>query len=220
MKLLVATRSEGKSREIRRILAGVPGWEVVDLSDMAVAPDPAEDDLEPYDTFEENAESKARYFADKTGLPTIADDSGIEIDVLDGAPGVRTKRFAADGGVDVGGLGGQALDAANNAHMVDRLAGVAQEDRTARYVCVAVFVEAGTRHVVCRGEAPGVIVDEGRGDGGFGYDPHVFVPELGRTFAELSAAEKDARSHRGAAFREFAAWLGSRGTRGEVSGGA
>lgn len=220
MKLLVATRSEGKIREIRRILADVPGCEVVDLSDIGLDPDPAEDELEPYGTFEENAESKARYFATKTGLPTVADDSGIEIDALGGAPGVRTKRFAADGGVDVSELHGQSLDDANNAHMIERLAGVAAADRTARYVCVAVFVVDGAREVVCRGEAPGVIVDEARGAGGFGYDPHVYVPELGRTFAELSPAEKDARSHRGAAFRQLADWLTSRERAGEVADGA
>ena len=104
MKLLVATRSPGKMREIRRILGGVDGLELLDLDEEGIDPAPEEDGLEPYATFEENALSKARYFAERAGLPTVADDSGIEVDALDGAPGVRTKRFAEDGGVDVSEL--------------------------------------------------------------------------------------------------------------------
>lgn len=211
MKLLVATRSAGKMREIRRILSAVPGLEVVDLSDVEIEPSPEEDALEPYATFEENAESKASYFHRLSGLPTVADDSGIEIDALGGAPGVRTKRFAEDGGVDVASLSGQALDDANNRHMVERLAKVAPDARTARYVCVAALVDADGTRFTCRGEAAGLIVDEARGTGGFGYDPHVLVPELDCTYAELSAAEKDSRSHRGSAFREVAARLAEQG---------
>lgn len=210
MRLLVATRSSGKMREIRRILGTVPDLEVVDLAELGIPESPEEEGLEPHDTFERNAESKARYFHAKSGLPTVADDSGIEIDALDGAPGVRTKRFAADGGVPVDGLDGQVLDDANNRHMVERLAGVPRPERTARYVCVAVLVEDGEPRATLRGEAPGVIVDDPRGREGFGYDPHVLVPELDRTFAELSPAEKDARSHRGAAFRQLAALLRAR----------
>ena len=212
MKILVATRSRGKMKEIRRILA-IPDLEVVDLDGIGIDPHPDEDDLEPYPTFEENAESKARYFHALSGLPTIADDSGIEIDALDGAPGVRTKRFAEDGGIDVSGLEGQALDDANNKHLVDRLSGVPHEARNGRYVCVAVLVADGEARLTTRGEAEGVIIDEARGDGGFGYDPHVLIPEVGRTFAELSSDEKDARSHRGAAFRALRARLSAAGGR-------
>lgn len=186
-------------REIRRILADVPHLRVLDLDEASVVYDPAEEDLEPYDTFEANARSKAEYFHARTGKPTVADDSGLVVDALDGAPGVHSKRFAPDTGLD-----GQPRDDANNRHLVARLAGVPEDRRTARYVCVAVMVADGRDGIVTRGEAEGRIVDEPRGQGGFGYDPHFFDPELGRTFAEISEAEKNARSHRGRAFRALA----------------
>jgi len=208
MKLLVATRSTGKIREIRRILADVPGLTVVDLDEAVVKYDEAEEHLEPFATFEENALSKARYFAERSGLMTVADDSGIVVDALDGAPGVRTKRFAADGGVEnAETLTGQALSDANNRHLVERLSGVSADARTARYVCVAAVVAADRDPHTVRGEAPGVIVDEPRGTGGFGYDPYVLDPDLGKTFAEMTPDEKDGRSHRGKAFRALAEWL-------------
>ncbi len=198
MKLLVATRSAHKLDEIRRIMQGVRQVQVLGLDDAGVAWEEAEEGLEPYDTFEENARSKARWFRDKTGLPTVADDSGLVVDALDGEPGVRSKRFAPDRGLD-----GQARDDANNRWLVERLAGVPLEDRTARYVCVAVFLDGG-EEVRTRGEAPGLIVDEPRGEHGFGYDPHFFDPALGRTFAEIAPELKNARSHRGHAFRKLA----------------
>jgi XTP/dITP diphosphohydrolase len=207
MKLLIATRSHGKMREIRRILAAVPGLTVLDLDESGLAEEPAEADLEPYETFEENALSKARHFHDRTGLPTVADDSGIVVDALGGAPGVRSKRFAPDAGTEARGLEGRALDEANNAHLVARLTGVSPEKRTARYVCVAVFLQEGHEPLYFRGEAAGVIVDDPRVYGGFGYDPHVLVPASQPTYAELSPDEKDARSHRGAAFRGLAQLL-------------
>jgi XTP/dITP diphosphohydrolase len=210
VRLLVATRSSGKMREIRRILGPVPGLTLLDLDEAGIVPDPAEADLEPYDTFEENALSKARYFHRRSGLATVADDSGIAVDALGGAPGVRSKRFAPDAGTEARGLSGQELDDANNRHLVTRLAGVPDAERTARYVCVAVLVEEGREPVVLRGEAPGRIIDEPRGSGGFGYDPHVLVPGTDRTYAELSPEEKDARSHRGAAFRALAEVLRDR----------
>lgn len=213
MDLLVATRSPGKMREIRRILAPVPDLRVVDLEEAGVPYDPAEEQLEPYDTFEANARSKAEYFAERSGLPTVADDSGLEVDALGGAPGVRSKRFAPDQGL-VGG----ALDDANNAWLVERLRGVEPERRGARYVCVAVLVERGRAPLVARGEAPAVVVEEPRGDGGFGYDPHMLDPTVGRTFAEMTAAEKDGRSHRGRAFRQLARVLTERMGVGEEHG--
>jgi len=186
-------------REIRRILGGLPGLAVVDLDEAGIPHDEAEEGLEPFGTFEENAVSKARYFMERSGLPTVADDSGLEVDALGGAPGVRTKRFAPDRGLE-----GQALDDANNRHLVQMLSGVEPSARTARYVCVAAFVDLVGDPVVFRGEAPGVVIDEPRGTGGFGYDPLMFDPAVGRTFAEMEPEEKDARSHRGAAFRAFA----------------
>lgn len=193
-------------REIRRILAEVPDLRILDLDEAGIAPSSEEEALEPYDTFEENARSKAEYFHRRSGLPTVADDSGIVVDALGGAPGVHSKRFApAADGAD--------QDEANNRWLVERLRGVAPDARTARYVCVAVLVDGAAPPLVTRGEAEGRIVDRPRGSGGFGYDPHVLVPELGRTFAELTPEEKDARSHRGAAFRALARALVERRSR-------
>jgi XTP/dITP diphosphohydrolase len=195
-------------REIRRILGAVPHLEVLGLEDAGVDYRVEEEDLEPHDTFEENAVSKARYFAARSGLPTVADDSGISVDALGGAPGVRSKRFAPDGGAAAADLDGPPLDQANNRYLVARLTGVPDEDRTARYVCVAALVEhPEAEPTFFRGEAPGRIVDEPAGSGGFGYDPHVYNEELGRTYADMTPEEKDARSHRGTAFRALAAHL-------------
>lgn len=205
MRLLVATRSAHKMREIRQILAEVPGLTVLDLDEAGIPEDPAEDDIEAYDTFEDNALAKARHFLARSGIPTVADDSGIVVDALDGAPGVRSKRFAPDAGLD-----GQERDDANNRYLVEQLSDVGPEARTARYVCVVALVEPGADAVVVRGEAPGLIVEEPRGTGGFGYDPHVLDPELGITFAQMAPEQKNARSHRGAAFRELARLLRER----------
>jgi len=205
MRLLVATRSAPKMSEIRQILSDVPGLHVLDLDDAGVPADPAEDDIEAYETFEENALAKARHFFGVTRIPTVADDSGIEVDALEGAPGVRSKRFAPDTDLD-----GQERDDANNRYLVERLAGVAPKDRTARYVCVAALVEGRGEPVFLRGEAEGVVLDSPRGRGGFGYDPYVLDTELGRTFAEMSPQEKNTRSHRGAAFRALGRLLRER----------
>ena len=210
MKLLVATRSAHKMQEIRQILVEVPDLEVLSLDDAGVEPSPEEERLEPHDTFLENARSKARYFQRRTGLPTVADDSGLEVDALDGRPGVRSKRFAQDDGAADQVLDGQPRDDANNRHLVRLLADVPPEDRTARYVCVAVLLD-GEREVAVRGEAEGRVVDEARGCGGFGYDPHILVPELEVTYAELDAEAKNARSHRGRAFRALAERLREEG---------
>lgn len=205
-RLLVATRSQGKLAEIRRILGEGPELHVLDLDEAGVAPDPAEDDLEPHDTFEENALSKARHFHALTGLPTVADDSGLEVDALAGAPGVRSKRFAPHAGLE-----GKAQDEANNRHLLDLLDGVPPARRGARYVCTAVLVQGGLDPLVRRGEVEGVILTEARGGGGFGYDPLFFVPELQRTFAEIPMDEKNRLSHRGRAFRALARALAGEG---------
>ena len=165
--------------------------------------DAAEEDLEPYDTFEENATSKASYFQEITGLLTVADDSGIEIDLLGGAPGVRSKRFAPDQG-----LADLALDRANNEHLLASLGEAPLAERTGRYVCVAVLNRGEPDDVtVVRGEACGLILNALQGSGGFGYDPLFFDEELGKTFAEITPEEKNTRSHRGKAFRALAARL-------------
>jgi len=197
--LVVATRSKGKLAEIRTILSVVPGLRVMDLEEAGVAYDPAEEALEPHDSFEENALSKARFFQGLSGLPTVADDSGLEVDALGGDPGVRSKRFAPDADVF-----GADVDEANNRHLLRSLASVPQHERRARFVCVAVLVEPGRDPAVFRGEAPGLILDHSRGRGGFGYDPLFLDPDLGKTFAEIPAEEKNGRSHRGRAFRSLA----------------
>jgi XTP/dITP diphosphohydrolase len=203
MQLVLATRSTHKIREIRGILEVVPDLRVLDLTDAGVRYDAAEEDLEPYDTFEENAASKASYFQRITGLLTVADDSGIEIDLLDGAPGVRSKRFAPD--QDLADL---ARDQANNEHLLTLLGDAPLAQRTGRYVCVAVLDRGDPDDVtVVRGEARGLILSAPHGSGGFGYDPLFLDEELAKTFAEIAPEEKNARSHRGKAFRALAARL-------------
>ena len=190
--------------EIREILAPVPGLEVLDLDEAGVTPDPAEESLEPYDTFEANARSKARYYHGRSGLLTVADDSGLAVDALDGAPGVHSKRFAP------GESTGLERDRANLLHLLDRLSGVPAAGRTGRYVCVAALHGPEGPGPSFRGTVEGRITGSPAGSGGFGYDPVFFVPQLHRTFGEATATEKHALSHRGEAFRALAAHLQAR----------
>lgn len=200
MRVLLATRSAHKLSEIREILAGTDlPVELVGLDDIELVPSPEEDELEPWDTFEENALSKARWFRDRSGLPTLSDDSGLAVDALGGAPGVRSKRFSP--AAVAGQVDGQARDDANNRHLLERLESTADGDRTSRYVCVVAFAGLSGEEWTVRGEVEGRIERTPAGSGGFGYDPLFFVPELGRTFGESSAEEKHALSHRGRAFR-------------------
>ena len=208
MDLLIATRSVDKMVEIRRILGAVPGLRLIDLDSAGITKDPAEEELEPYETFEENARSKAEYFHAKSGIPTVADDSGLAVDALGGAPGVRSKRFAPDRGLD-----GRELDQANNDHLMAQLGDLDLAARTGRYVCAAVLVGAAEVPVVVRGEAEGLILGQPRGRGGFGYDPYFFDPKIGKTFAEIDVVQKNERSHRGRAFRALADELIARGIR-------
>lgn len=200
MRVLLATRSADKAREIRHILASVPGLTLITLTDLGLEPDPAEEALEVFETFQENAAAKARHFARLASLPVIADDSGLRVDALGGAPGVRTKRFS--GRTD---LAGRNLDEANNLFLLERLRGVPPQARGARYVCAAVLAFPDGRIVAGLGSCRGEITTAPRGDGGFGYDPLFYVPALGRTFAEIPAAEKNRISHRSRAFRALAA---------------
>jgi XTP/dITP diphosphohydrolase len=193
---LLATRSQGKLRELRPLF-DAQGIALVDLDEAGVIERPEEDALEVFDSFEENALAKARYFHALTGRPTFADDSGIAVDALHGAPGVRSKRWS--GRAD---LTGQALDDENNRLLLERLRGVA--NRRAQYVCAAAFVD-DARAFVERGAVGGCIVDEPRGVRGFGYDPFFVCDELGRTFGEATRAEKEVVSHRGRAFRALLA---------------
>ena len=194
--LLIATRSAGKLRELRPLFERA-GFTVVDLEEHGIEEEGAEAELERFATFEENALAKARYFYEISGgIATVADDSGLVVQALDGAPGVRSKRWS--GRAD---LEGKALDAANNAMLLSALAGAA--DRSARYVCAAAFVGLDGE-LVRRGETDGVLLAAPRGSGGFGYDPYFASSELGgRTFAEATREEKERVSHRGRAFRRL-----------------
>ena len=195
MRLLAATRSAGKQREIRRLLEPA-GLEVVFPDDVGIYPSSAENGLELGDSFEANARRKAEYFASRSGLPTVADDSGLEVLSLGGAPGVRSRRWAGASGSDA------EVDAANNAELVRRLAGATGARRNARYRCVLVYLaRPGAVPAVFEGSCAGRVLEAPRGDGGFGYDPYFYSDELGKTFGQAGAEEKDAVSHRGRALR-------------------
>jgi XTP/dITP diphosphohydrolase len=166
---------------------------VIDLGEAGIAESVEEDGLEAYATFEENALAKARYFHRHSGMPTVADDSGLAVRALGGRPGVHSKRWS--GRAD---LVGQPLDDENNRLLLASLSGVA--DRSASYVCAAAYVD-DSRAIVRRGEVEGYIGDDPRGVNGVGYDPYFVSRELGRTFGEASVEEKERVSHRGRAFR-------------------
>jgi XTP/dITP diphosphohydrolase len=194
--LLLATRNAGKVREIRAMLAAYPGLDVVGLDEAGVEERPEDEAVEAFDTFEENALAKARHYAARSGLPALADDSGIAVDALGGAPGVRSRRFAPDHTVR-----GGAQDEANNHHLLRMLEGEPPERRTARYVCAAAIATPEGRELVRTGTCEGVILPAPRGTGGFGYDPLFHVPAEGCTFGELAQERKNAISHRGRAVR-------------------
>ena len=192
MKLLVGTRSPGKTREIRELFAGLP-FDLVFPADRLLAPLPEEADLERAMSYAENAVAKARYYATRAGLPAVADDSGIEVEYIGGAPGPRSARWAGASG---------DVDAANNALLLEQLAGVPQEGRGARYRCVVAFLATPSNvPEIVEATCEGFILTEPRGTGGFGYDPLFYSPELHMTFGEAPAAAKHRVSHRGRAFR-------------------
>ncbi|WP_419948625.1 non-canonical purine NTP pyrophosphatase [Candidatus Palauibacter sp.] len=198
--VLVATRSAHKLREIRYLLADLP-VRLLGPSDLGLPERDEEADLEPFETFARNALSKAKYFHARSGLPVLADDSGLCVDALGGGPGVRTRRFAPEGWADRWGR-----DEANNRWLLDRLADVADGARGAHYRC-AVALTDDLQHAVVEGTVTGRIARRPRGVGGFGYDP-LFVPDgHARTYAELPEAVKAATSHRSAAIREARGWL-------------
>ena len=181
MKLVLASRNTGKIEELKALLAPL-NVEVVSLRDFPDLPEVAEDGA----TFAENAIQKARAVAAATGLLALADDSGLEVDYLNGAPGVFSARFAGAG----------HDDRANNEKLLHLLAGVPPEKRTARFRCVVAIATPDGDIYTAEGACAGVITGEPRGDRGFGYDPLFFVPHLGKTFAELEPAVKNAISHR------------------------
>lgn len=183
MRLVVASNNPGKLREFGELLAPL-GWETIPQRELGVT-----ECEEPHGTFVENALAKARHASASTGLPALADDSGLCVHSLGGAPGVYSARYAGE----------PKSDERNNAKLVAELSG--RSDRRAHYVCVLVFVRHADdpQPLIAEGEWHGEIVDTPRGQGGFGYDPYVLIPELGVTAAELDAAEKNRRSHRGQA---------------------
>ena len=190
--IVLATRNPGKVAEIRALLADVP-VELLAAADVKGAPDVDED----APTLEGNAGKKARALHTHTGLPALADDTGLEVDALGGRPGVHSARYA----------GPAATDDANRARLRRELAGVS--DRAAQFRTVVAFAEAGTVQYfegVCKGR----LLDEEQGTGGFGYDALIVPDGETRTFAELTPAEKNALSHRGRALRKFAAYLRER----------
>ena len=199
--VLLATRSAGKLRELRPMFRDA-GIDIIDLTEAGIPESAAEDELETADTFEENALRKARHFHSMSRMPTVADDSGIEVLALGGLPGVRSKRWS-----ERPELSGQALDDANNALLLGRL--IASSDRRARYVCAAALVDT-MGEIAVRGETAGRILETPIGSGGFGYDPLFLSEELGRTFAEVSLADKSRVSHRGRAFAALLRALAAR----------
>ena len=182
------------------------GFDVIDATAAGIPETREEEALETAPTFEENALLKARYFRRVSGMDAVADDSGIEVRALQGAPGVLSKRWSQRPD-----LTGQALDDANNALLLRRLEGAA--DRAARYVCAAAYCGADGEFVV-RGDVDGVITRVARGRGGFGYDPYFESLELGRTFGEVTMEEKARVSHRARAFEKLLSRLEKRVGRG------
>jgi XTP/dITP diphosphohydrolase len=203
-KILIATSNAGKLRDFAGAAARF-GVEISGIPEFFSLPAVVEDGL----TFEANARKKAEAYSRYVpGEVVVADDSGLEIDALNGAPGVHSARYAAP---DLQNKQPHEADAntddeANNARVLRELKEVPPEKRTGRFVCVLAAARDGETLATFRGTAEGIILDAPRGTNGFGYDPLFYFPAIGKTFAELSAQEKSRYSHRGAAFREFLDW--------------
>ena len=181
MRLLIATHNHGKVREYRQLLYGLP-HQLLSLDNVGIV----DDVPETGHTYAENALLKARAYAQQSGLLTLADDSGLEVDALNGAPGVRSARYAGD----------HANDAGRVQYLLRRLRDVPLAERTARFRCVIALVWPEGREELMEGTCEGIIVEEPRGSQGFGYDPIFLVASDSRTMAELSADEKNRISHR------------------------
>jgi XTP/dITP diphosphohydrolase len=212
MKLLIGTRNEGKAREIRDIFTGLP-FSLVFPPDQFLERLPEERDLERGTSFAENAVAKARYFAARGHLATLAEDSGLEVDALEGSPGVFSARWAAMHAARPAGSREEGADAANNALLLERLAGVPAERRTARYRCVVAYVETAiAKPELVEATCEGHILEAPRGTEGFGYDPLFLSTDLDMTFAEAAPAAKQRVSHRGRAIRALVEVLLRRST--------
>jgi len=200
-RVLVATSNPGKIRDLIGA-AAAHGIEIATLPGFSNLPTVMEDGL----TFEANARKKAEHYSHfSEGELVIADDSGLEVDALQGAPGVRSARYAADEH-SPDGESGNSDDEANNNRLLRELHEVPDEFRTGRFVCVIAVARNGHTLGTFHGKAEGIILHARRGAGGFGYDPLFFLPEIEKTFAELTAEEKAKYSHRGSAFRQFLDW--------------
>ncbi len=190
--LVIGSGNKDKAAELRTLLAGLP-YDVKSTTDFPPVPEPEE----TADTFEGNALLKARYYAGQYGFACVADDSGLEVDALNGAPGVYSARYAGQG----------CTSADNNDKLLGALKSVALKDRTARFVCCAAYVGVDGHSHVVRGIVEGVIAAAPRGSNGFGYDP-LFVPAgFTQTFGEMIPETKHEISHRGRAFREMKSYL-------------
>ena len=193
--LLIGSGNRGKAAELAELLRGLP-WDVKSLGDFPEAPDCVEDG----DTFEANATKKAAYYSACFNVACVADDSGLVVDVLGGAPGMMSARYAGEG----------ATDAARCAKLLGALRTIPANERTARFVCCAAFVKPGAVAHIEMGVVEGTIGFECRGSGGFGYDP-LFIPNgFTLSFGELDPVRKHAVSHRGQALRKLCAYLESR----------
>ncbi len=197
-RIVLASGNRGKLTEFKQLLADCD-FDVIAQSELQIA-DAEETGL----SFVENAILKARNAAQHSGLPAIADDSGIEVDALHGAPGIYSARYA----------GTPSSDAANNAKLLEALAATSSEQRSARYQCVLVYMRhaADPSPLICQGSWEGEILTAPRGEGGFGYDPLFFIPSLQKTAAELAPDQKNHISHRGKAMRALLAALRERNT--------
>ncbi len=191
-KVLLATNNQGKARELSSLILGET-WEFTTPAEQGI-------DLQVEETgttFEQNAVLKAKAFAKASNLITLADDSGLEVDALDGAPGVLSARYA----------GPDATDMERNRYLLSRLADIPQEKRQARFRCVIAIALSEGEIVMCKGECPGVITFESKGENGFGYDPVFYLPEFNKTMAELTMEQKNEISHRGKAARQAQFYL-------------
>jgi XTP/dITP diphosphohydrolase len=207
-EFLLATRNAHKKREIVGLLSGLPIG-LTSLGDLGIEDLPGQDDVEVFDTFEQNALAKAQFYRRHTGMDVIADDSGLCVDALDGAPGVRSRRFAADHGIERADE-----DEANNDYLLHLLTEVGDDARTAHYRC-AIACVAADRTLVVAGRIHGRISRHRRGTGGFGYDPLFLVDSHEKTFGELPPEVKADISHRAEAIRALRVWLEPIRTQGE-----
>ena len=198
--ILIASRNPGKCREIRDALGDLP-VRVAGLEDYPALAEPAETGT----TFADNARLKAHYYARATGRWCLADDSGLAVDALGGRPGVHSARFAGEGVAP--GADRKAVDRANNERLLKELTGLAPEQLTARFLCCLALSDGDRVLLEAQGAIEGLIVAQGRGENGFGYDPHFYVPAEGCTLAQLPSDRKNAISHRGQAVRRFSGLL-------------